>query len=185
MDNWPHAPLHWFKQAGLYCLTASTYMKEPLFPTTDDLDLLQELFFDLCRVHHAQVQAWSFFPNHHHAIVESPPDAGRLRALIHEFHSISARERNQRYAQPGRRAWFHYWDTHLTFQRSYLARLNYVNQNPVHHGVVARATNYRWCPATWFEANAKRSFVESVRRFGSSRLQMDDEFDVQPIARGV
>jgi hypothetical protein len=27
MDNWPHAPLHWFKQAGLYCITASTYQE--------------------------------------------------------------------------------------------------------------------------------------------------------------
>jgi len=30
--------------------------------------------------------------------------------------------------------WYEFWDTHLTFEKSWLARLNYVHQNPVKHG---------------------------------------------------
>ena len=136
MEKWPHAPLHWFREAGIYIITAATHMREPLFRTAEDLDRLQDLAFGLSRSMQAALHSWSFFPNHYHWVIDSPPEAGRLRHLIREFHSISARERNQRYNERGRRVWFQYWDTRLTFQRSYLARLNYVNQNPVHHGVV-------------------------------------------------
>src|SRR6266568_1178059 len=58
----------------------------------------------------------------------------------------------------GRRVWFQYHDTQLTFEKSYLARLKYVNENPVHHGIVLRATNYGWCSARWFEDHAERAF---------------------------
>ena len=35
--------------------------------------------------------------------------------------------------------------------KSYLARLNYVHQNPVKHGLVRVANQYRWCSAAWLE----------------------------------
>src|SRR6185295_13265442 len=39
----------------------------------------------------------------------------------------------------GRQVWYNFWDTKLTFENSYLARLNYVHQNPVKHGLVCIA----------------------------------------------
>lgn len=68
-------------------------------------------------------------------------------------------------------------DTRLTHQASYLARLRYVHQNPVHHRLVAVATQYRWCSAAWFESNAPRSFVESVARFKTDKVKVWDDFD--------
>ena len=32
---------------------------------------------------------------------------------------------------PGRRVMYKFWDTRLTFEKSWLARLNYVHQNAV------------------------------------------------------
>jgi putative transposase len=37
---------------------------------------------------------------------------------------------------PERQVWYNYWDTLLTYQSSYLARLNYVHQNAVKHRLV-------------------------------------------------
>jgi hypothetical protein len=51
-----------------------------------------------------------------------------------------------------------------------------VNQNPVHHRIVDNATNYRWCSAAWFEAHVTRPFAQSVKRFGSERLKVIDDF---------
>jgi putative transposase len=31
---------------------------------------------------------------------------------------------------------YEFWDTRLTFEKSWFARLNYVHQNPVKHGLV-------------------------------------------------
>ena len=63
-----------------------------------------------------------------------------------------------------------YWDTQITFQRSCLARLNYVRQNPVHHGVVHKASEYHWCSAAGFERSARAAFVKG-------RAQVSDGSD--------
>ena len=91
--------------------------------------------------------------------------------MISELHSISARELNA-----GRKIWYQYWDKHLTFENSHLARLNYVHQNPVHHRLVMQATNYRWCSASWFESKVSRAFAASLRRFRGDRLNVVDDF---------
>jgi len=46
-----------------------------------------------------------------------------------------------------------------------LARLNYVNQNPVRHGIVPVAENYKWCSASWFAENAPPAFAKAVKSF--------------------
>jgi hypothetical protein len=38
--------------------------------------------------------------------------------------------------------WYNFRDTRLTYEKSYLARLNYVYQNAVKHGLVPVANQY-------------------------------------------
>jgi len=40
--------------------------------------------------------------------------------------------------------WHNFWDTRLTYQKSYLARSEYVHQNAVKHGPAPVANQYRW-----------------------------------------
>jgi putative transposase len=76
--------------------------------------------------------------------------------------------------------WFQYWDSHLTYPRSYLARLNYVNCNAVKHGLARQPGLYTWCSAGWFEREAKRPFYLTVMRMGSDRVNTVDDFEVNP-----
>jgi putative transposase len=78
--------------------------------------------------------------------------------------------------QPGRRVWFQYWDSHLTYPKSYFARLNYVHHNPVHHRMVTSATEYEWCSARWFEREARPSFYRMVTGFKYDRIEVPDDF---------
>ena len=71
-------------------------------------------------------------------------------------------------------------ETRISHQKSYLARLRYVNENPVKHRLVGVATQYKWCSAAWFESHAPGSFVASVRRFRTDRLDIWDDFDADP-----
>jgi hypothetical protein len=38
------------------------------------------------------------------------------------------------------------------------------------------AQNYRWCSASWFERNASRAFVNTVKSFKIDRVQVPDDF---------
>jgi len=68
--------------------------------------------------------------NHYH-FVALIPEAPTFRRLIRHLHTLTATEANRFDNSQGRKVWFQYWDTELTFEKSYLARLSYVHQNPV------------------------------------------------------
>ena len=76
----------------------------------------------------------------------------------------------------GRSVWFNFWDTKLTYERSYLARLNYVHQNPVKHGLVNVANQYRWCSAAWFERTAAPAMVKTIYGFKIDKLNIADDY---------
>jgi len=73
--------------------------------------------------------------------------------------------------------WFNYSDTQLTYEKSYLARLNYVHQNAVKHGLVRLANEYRWCSAAWFECKATRAQVKTIYAFKTDRVNIDDDYE--------
>ncbi|MGB8475864.1 MAG: hypothetical protein WCE61_17420, partial [Candidatus Acidiferrum sp.] len=73
-----------------------------------------------------------------------------------------------------------YRETRLTYEKSYLARLNYVHQNPVKHGLVPVASLYPWCSAPWFERTARPAQIRTIHRFKTDRLNVADDFDVTP-----
>ncbi len=162
MPDWPHGPLHRIRERGIYFITAGTYLKQHYYRRPDALDELQKLLFFLCEKYRLQLHAWALLSNHYHLVIE-----GCLQPFIrHNFAD----------GVDGRRVWFQYRDTQLTYERSYLARLKYVNENPVHHGIVLRATNYRWCSASWFEDNADRAFVRTVQRLKIDQVNVPDDF---------
>jgi putative transposase len=114
--------------------------------------------------------------NHYHFVALSPDNPGSLRSMLGKLHGIIALRLNAEDGTIGRKVFYQYWDTHITFQRSYLARLNYVHQNPVYHGIVRKASEYHWCSATWFERSARSAFVKSVNRFKTDRVKVEDDF---------
>jgi putative transposase len=177
MPDWPHSPLHRLDTRGTFIVTAGTYRKEPFFASSQRLVFLQKQLFSLCEEHSAALQAWAIFPNHYHYIVQSEQPSC-LRDLVWHLHSLSAREVNRLDGTAGRKVWFQYWDSQILFQKSYFARLRYVHQNPVRHGVVARAANYPWCSAAWFERAATSGFRKTVLAFPCERLEIPDSFPV-------
>jgi putative transposase len=97
--------------------------------------------------------------------------------LIAELHRQTATHVNQLDHVPGRQVWFNYRDTLLTFERSYLARLNYVHRNPVKHGLVRVANQYRWCSAPWLERTAASAQVRTIYSFKIDQLKVLDDFE--------
>jgi putative transposase len=50
-----------------------------------------------------------------------------------------------------RRIWHNFRETLLTYEKSYLVRLNDTDQDAVRHGLGAVASQYPWVSAAWFE----------------------------------
>jgi len=175
--DWPHGPAHRLGDGGVYMVTAGTYGKENLFHSSERLNFVTNALMILAEEYGWGLQAWAVFSNHYHFIGESQKPA-TLRRLIQYLHSISAKHINALDGKPGRKVWFQYWDTQLTYQKAYMARLNYVHTNALRHGLVRHAERYPWCSAGWFARRATRSFQQSVRSFPCDKVVVPDEFKV-------
>jgi putative transposase len=84
---------------------------------------------------------------------------------------------NQYDDTPARKVWHNYWESRLTFQASYLARLQYVHQNAVKHRLVTTASLYPWCSAGWLEYTVSPATVKALARFQTDKVQVDDNYE--------
>jgi putative transposase len=177
MVDWPHAPPHKLSVSGVYFVTARCYEDQHLYLDAASLDRLNERLFALADKHEVRLQAWALLSNHYHFVAAT--DSGeRLRKMVGQLHSLEAIDCNAHDGTPGRKAWFQFRDTKLTYERSWFARLRYTHENAVHHRLVEDATAYRWCSAAWFEQTAHPGFVKAVGRCKIDRVNVRDDFEV-------
>jgi len=174
--HWHHAPAHRFRPNGAYFITCGTFHKKWLFNTPEKRDfLLHSIIWELSHWSWT-LDAWAVLSNHYHFVAHAPEDAETLSPMMKALHSKTAIWLNRIDQTPGRKVWYQFHDTCLTFHRSYLCRLHYVHHNPVKHGLVGNAEDYPWCSMAWFVQNADPSFVRTVLSFPIDRLNIDDDF---------
>lgn len=174
--DWPHAPIHRLGSHGVYMVTGATLHKQHLFSTDEKLSLRENHLLKLARQYQWQLEAWAVFVNHYHFVARGHASASPLDEFLKHLHSDTARNLNQLDKSTEREVWFNFWDTQLTYERSYLARLNYVHQNAVKHRLVKVANQYPWCSAGWFERTASQSAVKTIYSFKTDKLKIDDDY---------
>jgi putative transposase len=174
--DWPHAPVHRLADNAIYFLTAGTLHKRPVFEAPARRDLLERRLLSLARDHGWQLEAWAVFSNHYHFVARGNPDSTDLGVFVQRLHGVTSHDVNAVDGVAGRQVWFNFWDTKLTHQYSYLARLNYVHQNAVKHRLVPVANQYPWCSAAWFERVASAAQVKTIYGFRIDRVKIYDDF---------
>jgi putative transposase len=177
LRDWPHSPVHRLDGPGTYIVTAATYQKDLHFISPVRLTFLTNLLLALAEKYGCSLRAWAVFANHYH-FVGVPAERETLRRLTQHLHADTARYVNEADGVTGRKVWFQYWETQLTYHRSYLARLGYVHGNAVRHRLVRAADEYPWCSAGWFRRRAARSFYRTVMEFPVDRVIVPDDFGV-------
>jgi putative transposase len=147
--------------------------------------LLESALLSLAEKYDWHLEAWAVFSNHYHFVGYTMSSPTRLKTFLTELHAQTARDVNELDGADGRQVWHNFWDKQLTYRKSYLARLNYVHQNPRRHGLVRVANQYPWCSAAWFERVARPSQVKTIYSFKTDRLTVPDDFELLPITFGV
>ena len=123
------------------------------------------------------LHAWVVMPNHVHVLVE--PLAGKpIGEIIAAWKSVSTRRILAAGSKPGsatalgrnppacrpsirvaakRQLWQpDYWDRYIRNERHYRAVIEYIHQNPVKAGLVAKAEEWPWSSAKQLGARAAR-----------------------------
>jgi len=161
-------------------MTAGTYLKAPLFTGKLRLDFLHNTLMKTAIEQGWQLEAWAVFANHYHFVARRLPShfnsTTTLREMVSQVHQETSTWMNGADAAQGRKVWHNFWDSTLTYEKSWIARLNYVHSNPVKHGIVKLARDYPWCSAAWFERVASASWLKTVYAFKTDRLKIEDDF---------
>jgi len=164
--DWPHAPPHRLGTAGVYFLTARAAEERHLLADDAMKDWFEETLFFIAANHGWKLEAWAVLSNHYHFVAHIPQNtngAESLREAVRKLHSLTTKELNRRENVPGRtRLWQNFRETHLTHKASYLARLHYVHQNAVHHGLVAKGSDWKWCSALRFTKEVSPACVKTI-----------------------
>lgn len=175
-NPWPHAPIHKLGQKGAYIVTCGIYKKQHFLASPERKTRFMNLLFELAFQYDWILQTWAIMSNHYHFIAQSPEKSDNLKDFMLHLHSLSSTEFNREDNIPSRKIWYQFWDKLISFEKSYFARLNYVNRNPVHHKIVEKAEDYFWCSAAWFKTNGNRAFVKTVESFKTDKLNVYDDF---------
>ncbi len=175
--TWHHAPEHRFLPGFTYMITGATLYKRHFYSTSQRLEMLQTSLLELIGQYGWVLIAWAVFSNHYHLIAQAMEHAWSTRRLTQRLHAKFGLALNLEDGTPGRRVWYQYWDKCLTYPRSYYARLNYVANNPVRHGLVAQASDYPFCSAASMEREWSSSFLRKVQSAKYDKVRETDDFD--------
>lgn len=171
-----HNPPHYFVPNAMYIVTGAILHNQPLLSETKRKEFFIQTLWERTKLLSWKLQAWAILNNHYHFIRQAPEDPMTLVKLIRQIHSITAIAFNRWDNRPGRQVWFNYWDSCLTNEKSYLARLHYVHMNPVKHGLVDDALNYPFCSYKWFIEQGDETLRQQVFAQPIDRVKILDDF---------
>jgi putative transposase len=157
-------------------VTGAIVHKQLLLNEDKRKEFFLKTLFERATLHGWNLEAWAVLNNHYHFISQSPVDSTSLTKLIQQVHSLTAIQLNRWDDTPGRQVWHNYWDTCLTYEKSYMARLRYVHENPVKHGLVENAMNYPYCSYKWFFERCEDNLKEQVINQPIDKINVFDDF---------
>jgi putative transposase len=171
-----NSPPHYFLPESIYMVTACTYQKRPFLWGDRRKWFFLETLFELLQDLGWNPDAWAVHDNHYHLIVRSNEKEYRITRLVRPLHSITAKFVNKIDGASGRRIWQNYWDTLISFERSYLARMKYVLFNPVKHGLVEHPEEYAFSSYRWFMREAEQECIQSIMAIPIDKVCVRDDF---------
>ena len=142
--EYAHTPPHLHKDSAKYFITAALFQKMKILDD-DCKDKLLSSIMLACWNHNWSLEDWVILDNHYHIMVNSPKNESNISKFVSEYHKFTALyvKKSAKY-QDLPKIFDNYWDTCITYERSYYARLNYIYFNPVKHGYADNAEDYRW-----------------------------------------
>ena len=117
------------------------------------------------------IDDWVFLDDHHHLMLESPeteangPMPKTIAEFINNFHRFSALRIRSSYNDLKRikNIFYNYWDTCITYERSYFARLNYLYYNPVKHDYVKDPADYPF-GSYFYRVKQEKLYLKSLAK---------------------
>jgi len=176
--RYAHNPPHYFKTGAKYFITASTYLRKDFLSMNEAKSILLQSIKKGFSKYSWLLEDWVILNNHYHLMVQCSDRPDSLPQIINEIHRFSALKIKKVIddLRLEKRIWYNYWDTCVTYERSYYARINYIWFNPVKHGYVNHPS--KWEFGSFYERfhNGENDLKKIIEEYPCDRLNVKDYF---------
>lgn len=158
-----HAPPHRPNYGHLHFLISATCYEHAHYIglSPQRMEKFSKSLLELFQRHANRTVAWCVLPNHYHALVEAPNILGLLYE-IGRMHGRTSHAWNTEEGTRGRQVFHRATERFMRSERHFFATVNYVHNNPVHHGYVRLWTEWPWSSATDYLEQMGRAQAERV-----------------------
>lgn len=166
LKRYPHAPAHLFVPGAKYWVTGSAYKHRKFFRAAETKWEMLRILNLGCQKFGWQLEDWVILDDHYHLMLQASDDGRKTIAdVMNNFHKFSSMWIRKNYPEfkKEKRIFCNYWDTCITYERSYYARLNYLYHNPVKHGYVEKAEDYPF-GSYYARMKIERLYLERLKK---------------------
>jgi len=176
--TYAHNPPHLFQPATKYFFTCATYKKKHYLKTDNAKILLFSSILTACDQYGWKLEDWVILDNHYHLMLTSPGKSLNLAKMMGDVHRFTSLRLKNHYPElkSEKKIFHNYWDTCITYDGSYLSRLNYILLNPVKHGYVEHPNDYPWSSYRSRYREDKELLELMIDRFPCGKVNVVDEF---------
>ncbi len=176
--TYKHNPPHLFRPRAKYFITGVIYHKQKLLQSASAKHKLIHSIHLGFNSRGWKLEEWVVLHNHYHIMAEAPQRADTLPFIIQDVHKFSAMWMKKYVKEAKRllRIWWNYWDTCITYEKSYFARLNYLWYNPQKHALISQAENWKF-GSLYYRIQNNKEYVSRLRtEYPFNLVKVKDDF---------
>ncbi len=175
--EYKHNPPHLFLADTKYFITTSTLGRYKYLGTKEAKDAILHYLVKTINHFNWILEDWVILDNHLHLMMTAPEDATNLPELMHNITRFSANWLSKHGVKKIERQYFHnYWDTCITYERSYYCRLNYIWNNPVKHGYVEYPEDWEYGSYFYRIRELENDTHKIMNNYPIDRIHVEDDF---------
>ncbi len=158
-----HSPPRVKYEGYVSCIfTAACYEhKHIIGETSERIEECADILIEIAEKTETKFSAWCILPNHYHLLIRTS-NFEQFKEEIKLFHGRSARRWNLEDSLTGRKVWCSFFDRQIKSERHFWASLNYIHNNPVHHGYVAKWQDWKFSSAS--------NYLETVGKSKAAKI---------------
>ena len=143
-----HSPPHLeFVGDITFIITGACYEHQHIIgKSLERLAKFEKDILESCQSVNSKIFAWCILPNHYHLLVRTN-SIKQLRKELGKLHGCTARFWNKEDNLQGRQVWFNFFDRNMKSNGHFLASLNYIHHNSVHHGYTQKWQDWSFSSA--------------------------------------
>ena len=175
--KYQHNPPHLFITNAKYFVTSSTLGKYPYLQSEEAKQAALHYLTTSLNYFNWELEDWVILDNHIHIMINAPEDSTTLSQLVNNFHRFTANWLSKHNIKKVQDKYFHnYWDTCITFEKSYFSRLHYIWYNPVKHGYVGSPEKWKFGSFYFLYEEEMKEIEQIIKTYPIDRMKIDDDF---------